>query len=182
MFQHKDFSAVLQIISKPTPKSFISFLNIFCRNLHFDGAVIYLNVGNPEKLMFFTGVYKGNPVREIPQKFPYLTPQCIGSNIFQEAQNKFFECQRENLPEEVNQFLAKFNINKVFLMPILTSTQNYGILVAGTESRRQLTPEETESLKAHTAMFSILIDIYHTKWVYDVVRNNLREHVNPSRP
>ena len=177
MFQHKDLSAVLQLISKPTPKSFISFLNIFCRNLHFDGAVIYLNVGNPEKLAFFAGVYKGSPVREIPQKFPYLTPQTIGSNIFQEAPNKFFEFERENLPEEVNQFLAKFNINKVFLIPILTSTQNYGILVAGTESRRQLTPEETESLKTHAVMFSILIDIYHTKWVYDVVRNNIREHV-----
>jgi|GEM_PF-1172515 len=177
MFQHKDFSAVLQIITNPTPESFNSFLNIFCRNLHFDGAVIYLNVGNPEKLMFFAGVYKGNPVREIPQKFPYLTPQNIGSNIFQGTQNKFFEFERENLPEEVNQFLAKFNINKVFLMPILTSTQNYGILVAGTESRRQLTPEETESLKSHTVMFSILINIYHTKWVYDVVRNNIREHV-----
>ncbi|MDI6851345.1 MAG: PAS domain S-box protein [bacterium] len=178
MFKHSDLTSAISILQNPRPESFFNFLQNTCRNLNFDSAVIYWETGTPEELHYFAGIYKGKPLKELPVRFPVLDLRHLGKYLFKDSQNKILEIEREQIPDEqCKQFLQTHNIKKIFLAPILTPNLNYSLLIFGSESKRSLEPEEIESLRTYVSMFAILLDIYQTKWVYNVVKNNIREHI-----
>lgn len=177
MFQHADLAALEFLLQNPQPQNFESFLKVFCRNLHFEGALIYRNIGTAEKLPFFAGIIRGNPVTKVQHIFPFLEPRNLPRETLMEAEKRTVEIEFSNATPKAQKLMEEYNIRKLFFIPISGNTRNYGIVVALSETPRQLSKEELKILKTHTLMLSLLLDIFHIKWTYDVVRNNITEHV-----
>ncbi|MEO0271784.1 MAG: HD domain-containing phosphohydrolase [candidate division WOR-3 bacterium] len=177
MFKHSQISAVLKILEVATPESFGDILNVLCENLSFDAAAIYASLVSPRKLAYFAGIYKGKPFKETPLKQLEITPSDTRIAEFFDPVTKISEIIIDELPPDIRDLMHKYNIKLIYRVPLATQKKNYGILFIAREEERPLTESERFLLETHIQMLEILLDIYQIKWIYDVVRDNIQEHV-----
>ncbi|MEO0235202.1 MAG: HD domain-containing phosphohydrolase [candidate division WOR-3 bacterium] len=177
MFKHSQISAVLKILEVATPESFGDILNVLCENLSFDAAAIYASLVSPRKLAYFAGIYKGKPFKETPLKQLEITPSDTRITEFFDPVTKISQIIIDELPPVIRDLMHKYNIKLIYRIPLATQKKNYGILFIAREEERPLTESERFLLETHIQMLEILIDIYQIKWIYDVVRDNIQEHV-----
>jgi PAS domain S-box-containing protein/putative nucleotidyltransferase with HDIG domain len=177
MYKHENLLLVYKILENPEPSAFEAPLNNFCNNLSFDAAVLYSNNVNPQKLTFFAGVYKGSPAKKIMERYPILTEEDVNIERFLKSGQEIIEINADTLPEEARNFVKNYNIDTLYIIPLITLNRNYGIVLAGREKPYPLSEDEKSLIKVYIDMFGVLLDLYYTKWTYEVVRSHIREHI-----
>ncbi|MGB9823802.1 MAG: HD domain-containing phosphohydrolase [Candidatus Hydrothermia bacterium] len=177
MFKHENLLDIYKILDTLEPSAFEGPLNNFCNNLSFDAAVLYSNNVNPKKLTFFAGVYRGSPAKKIMEEYPTLTEEDVIVESLMKSGQEIIEINANTLPEKARNFVKNYNINTLYIMPIVSPKRNYGVIVAGREKPFPLREDEKPLIKFHIDMFGVLLDLYYTKWTYEVVRNHIQEHI-----